>query len=102
MMSTDNQEKKEITKEQAEEIFGDRGESLMIAKKTVFCHDCFPKNHKSVEMEIEHYFVNDLFDVILRGKCSVCGHPVSRYIESGENEESKKIAIKFWREKKTI
>jgi len=27
MMSTNNQEKKEITKEQAEEIFGDSGES---------------------------------------------------------------------------
>ena len=31
--------------------------------------------------------VNDLNDVILEGKCAVCGDSVNRYCETGENEE---------------
>ena len=31
--------------------------------------------------------MNDLNDVILDGKCAVCGDPVNRYTETGENEE---------------
>lgn len=89
----------EITKKQAEDIFSDNGESLAIAQKTVFCHHCFAKNHKSAEMVVEHYFVNDLNDVILQGKCDVCGHPVGRYIESGEIPSMAKRAKEYWRRK---
>ena len=88
--------KVEITKEQAEDIFSDNGESLAIAKKTVFCHRCFPENHRNVEVDIEHYFVNELNDVILRGKCTTCGHSVARYIESGEIPAMTKRARRYW------
>lgn len=91
-----NNNKIEISKEQAEEIFGDNGESLAIARKTVFCHNCFPGKHKSVEMKIERYYVNDLSDAILQGRCSVCDHPVARYVETGDNEETRKNAEIIW------
>ena len=35
-------------------------------------------------------FLNDLYDVILKGNCAICGARVSRYIETGED----KIAVK--------
>lgn len=32
-------------------------------------------------------FLNDLFDVILKGRCNKCGNPVNRYAEIGEHEK---------------
>lgn len=85
----------EITKEQTEEILNAGTTSEMrYGDVPVRCNHC--KMFGAIKnMKIEKYSLNDLCDVILQGKCSVCAHPVSRYIESGENEESKKIAEKF-------
>lgn len=48
-----------------------------------FCHTC------SDEVTIVDYkiVVNDLNDIILMGKCAICGNPVNRYTETGENED---------------
>lgn len=58
----------------------------------VFCPSCDHSKIADYENNIE---VNDLFDVILKGKCSKCGKPVSRYIETGEHENSIKIIKKL-------
>jgi len=65
---------------------------LRILTSSVCCPNC--KHPKIVDYENDIY-VNDLFDVILRGKCCKCGKPVSRYIETGEDENSVKILKKI-------
>jgi len=40
----------------------------------------------------------DLNDIILRGFCAACGHPVNRYLETGE-VESYLLRIKKVRQK---
>lgn len=65
---------------------------LEIFANNVFCPDCIEP--KIVDYE-ESIFVNDLFDIILKGKCSECGKPVGRYIETGEDDEIVKKLRKF-------
>lgn len=48
-----------------------------------FCHTC-----KDVVTIVDFKIaVNDLNDVILTGSCAVCGSPISRYSETGEDED---------------
>lgn len=47
------------------------------------CHTC----GKVVTIVDFKIVVNDLNDVILKGKCAVCGDAVNRYTETGEDEE---------------
>ena len=66
--------------------------------KTIFGNDwdffvekiipnCFCQNCTEVVTIVDFKIVvNDLNDVILRGKCAVCGGPVNRYSETGEDE----------------
>lgn len=83
---------KKISREIAEEIMADDLDFMEIARTSVFCHNCYSKTNKSVSMKIEEYLLNNLCDIILDGKCEVCGGRVARYIESGENPKSQKIA----------
>jgi hypothetical protein len=38
----------------------------------------------------KNIYVNDLFDIILRGKCNMCNKDVGRYIETGETHSNVK------------
>jgi peptide methionine sulfoxide reductase MsrB len=89
---------KEITKEQAEEILnaGISGE-MRYGDVPVRCNYCSVFSPIK-NMKIEKYSLNDLHDVIVEGKCGNCGGRIARYFETGENEESRKIAIKIWRD----
>lgn len=69
---------------------------LKILTDYVFCSGC--TNPKIVDYE-ENIFVNDLFDVILEGKCSECGKAVGRYLETGEDDENVEKLRKFLFEK---
>ena len=61
-----------------------------------FCHTC-----KEVVTIVDFKIVvNDLNDVILEGKCAVCGDPVNRYTETGENEDYVKRIKKVLKEMK--
>ncbi len=84
-----------ITKEIAEEILGDKVDFMELARTSVFCHACYHQKNKSTSMKIEEYILNDLGDIILRGTCETCGEKCARYIESGENPKSAKIAKKY-------
>ena len=58
---------------------------LKILTYFIFCPEC--DKPKIVDYK-ENIYVNDLFDVILEGKCDECGKKVARYIETGEHDEN--------------
>lgn len=64
---------------------GDPGfSSLKEILTNCFCR-CAPNNVTTIiDYEI---FLNDLNDIILRGKCKNCEGPVGRYVETGEVTE---------------
>ena len=91
---------KKITKEITEEIMADDFDFIEIARTSIFCHKCYPKIHKSVSMKIEEYWLNNLGDIIMKGTCEICGGKCARYMESGENPKSFKIARKYLKKAK--
>ncbi len=77
----------QITKTQLQTILGKNCE--LFAEKILpncLCNKC------NCVVEIVDYkiFLNDLNDLILKGKCALCGARVNRYVETGED----KIAVK--------
>ncbi len=85
----------EITKEQAELILNAGAtERMRWEDVPVKCNHCSVIGPIKY-MKIEKYCLNDLNDVIVEGKCSNCGGRIARYFETGENEESRKIAMKI-------
>lgn len=91
-----NDKKIEISKEQAEEILGgDFAATMRMGELTVRCNNCGPFG-PTTDMTTDRYMLGDLYDVILEGICNNCHARIARYFETGDNEESKKIAIKIW------
>jgi hypothetical protein len=73
-----------LTLQQLKTIYGE--DWYLFIKEIIpncFCSTCLGV------VSIVNYkiFVNNLNDIILRGHCAVCGNPVNRYIETGEDEE---------------
>lgn len=56
-----------------------------ITRSQVHCAKC----SEGYTVGIVNYriFLNKLNDIVLRGSCSNCGHPVNRYLEFGEDKE---------------
>ena len=74
-----------ITQEDLQKIYGNDWEEFQQKILTNCLCRCTPRNVTTiVDYEI---FLNDLNDVLLRGKCKNCGGPVARYIETGELPE---------------
>lgn len=90
----------QIKEEDAAFILDINAHFLNVAKRTVFCGICTPKTQRSVGIKEYTMFVNDLGDIILRGRCDRCGEAVARYIESGETPSSFKRAMKVIAEKR--
>ena len=65
-----------------------------IVASNVFCSKCAVRN---TEAGIKDYTIilNDLNDIQLSGKCSICGGSVGRYIEYGEDPEILRRAEAF-------
>ncbi len=83
-------EKLMITLEDFRKILG--AEWDIFQKKILhncLCHTC----DSAYDSTIVGYTVeiNDLDDVILLGKCAKCSNPITRYVETGENEEQVKV-----------
>lgn len=49
-----------------------------------YCVHCDREGMDAVIVDYE-IFVNDLFDVVFRGKCKDCGGEIGRYVEVGED-----------------
>ena len=67
---------------------------LEITAGNVFCHQCSEK-HKTVGIKEHTIILNNLNDIQLNGKCSICGVKVGRYIEYGEVPEILRRAKAF-------
>jgi len=65
-----------------------------IADSNIFCQSCSGK-HKTVGITEYTIILNDLNDIQLSGKCSICGRNVGRYIEYGEDTEILRRAEAF-------
>ena len=61
---------------------------------------CVCRRSDSVLLEYSIY-LNDLNDILLRGKCSGCGNIASRYIETGENQANYEAAERIRQMKKS-
>jgi len=61
---------------------------IELAIDSIFC-DCGFDNKKLINY---NSYLNDINDVILRGKCSSCKTIAARYIETGERKGIEKIA----------
>lgn len=61
---------------------------IELAIDSIFC-DCGFDNRKLIDYKS---YLNDINDVILRGKCSSCKTIAARYIETGERKGIEKIA----------
>lgn len=74
----------ELTELEMRTIVSDTTDNLHLLLESIFC-PCEGDNKR-----IEDYtaYLNDLNDVILKGKCSHCHSPAARYIETGENKDS--------------
>lgn len=80
-----NKKEKEITKDQLMVILGEDWENYQQILKSCCCSKC-DKGYSSTIVDYK-IFVNNLNDIILRGKCAKCGNPMNRYTETGENFE---------------
>ncbi|MDX1941800.1 MAG: hypothetical protein SFU99_14665 [Saprospiraceae bacterium] len=72
-----------ITEEDLQYIVADEFEQIMdLALHNSFCSKCLGKH--PVEMIDYHLFLNDLNDVVFKGKCKSCEGNIARYVEIGE------------------
>lgn len=76
---------REINEKQLEFILGEDRQSFYDKiTPSCFC-SCEPEGTRSiVDYRI---YLNDLNDLVLRGRCGSCGCLMNRYVETGENEE---------------
>ncbi len=84
---------KEIVSIILEDFHKIMGEEWKIFQEKII-HNCYcSKCNSAYDSTIVDYTVeiNDLDDIILRGKCDKCRYPINRYIETGENEENVEI-----------
>jgi len=54
-----------------------------------FCGHC---SHHLTTIIAYKAYLNSLQDILLKGQCARCGHPVNRYLETGENKNHAAIA----------
>ncbi len=81
-----NKKEIELSKKQLKAVMGSDWQ-VFTEKLLNNCH-C-PCTGGGYDVTIVDYriFLNDLNDVILRGKCKGCGKELNRYLETGENED---------------
>jgi len=64
-----------------------------IVQEGTFCVHCKDMCTKGVD--VKENFLNDMNDILIKGKCKKCSGNVSRFIEYGEFEEFRIKAAKF-------
>ncbi len=79
----------ELESGDVELIMGENIKFLDDCLTTIFCRRCSPNPTQITNYKV---YLNNLEDLIFKGECLVCGSPVSRYIETGENPESAGMA----------
>ena len=73
-------------------MFGGSWENdIQLFTHSFFC-DCKEEKRELVDYKS---YINNLNDVILKGRCNVCKTIAVRYIETGERSGIEKIAVKI-------
>jgi len=80
--------KTEITDQQLIEIIGEDWKDFQKILNNCYCSSC-RDNYLTTIIDYK-VFVDDLKDVVLKGKCKKCGGPVNRHIETGEEPKDVK------------
>ncbi len=73
----------EITRFEMQRIFEEKEGWVETLETSIFCM-CRAPQKRLVAYTV---FVNDLFDLVLRGRCSACNGLAARYAETGEVPE---------------
>ncbi|MFC1478748.1 hypothetical protein ACFL57_04745 [Candidatus Margulisiibacteriota bacterium] len=83
-----------ISEDDLKTIFGSEWD-LFLEKiiPNVFCNRCNQPNNNTTIIDYTAE-LNDLNDVILKGKCVKCHSPVARYVETGEMPQCKRAIAK--------
>lgn len=76
-----------ISEKEAKFILGD-DEGWDIFYHNYPCNNCDDAYRNELPMVVEKFELNDLNDLIFRGKCGRCGGKSNRYLETGETEDS--------------
>ncbi len=77
---------KELSLQEAEYIFGADWQNI----KDKFLSNCFcgcKKFGESAQITDYNIYLDELNDIIFKGKCADCGQLIARQIETGENPE---------------
>jgi hypothetical protein len=69
-------------------VMGDSWDFLDRILHNIFC-TCGAENKELIDYKV---YLNNINDIILRGKCSGCNTIASRYIETGEKKEKAEAA----------
>lgn len=83
----------EITRFELERIFAGKEDRLATLLAYLGCPCDAPGRH-IVRYKV---YVNELYDLILRGACSACGAPAARYLETGDDRGMKQRVRKALR-----
>jgi hypothetical protein len=66
-----------------------------ILKYGIYCSKCEEICMRGVD--INAHYLNSLNDILIKGTCKVCGNPVNRFIEFGDDKEFYERAMNFRR-----
>jgi hypothetical protein len=80
---------KKITLDQLKYIYG-KNWKFFTEKILNNCHCICTEESYSVTIVDYNIYLNDLNDIILKGKCSECKNPINRYLETGEIDKYQK------------
>lgn len=80
----------EIDIEDVEMIMGDEFKFFKKIVQSSYCSHCTPRG--TVTIVNYKAYLNDLNDILLKGQCNKCGHPINKYIETGEQRKFVEIA----------
>jgi len=81
-------------------IFNNELRDFNFVTSRCFCANCKTGYNSTItNFKIS---LNELFDIILQGFCQTCNHPMGRYIETGENQDTASNAEAIWKTHKTL
>jgi len=86
-----------ITREELLLIFKGQEDLLEMYVANIFCL-CSENQKKLVDYKA---YVNDLYDIVLRGKCDQCHEIAARYIETGERKDNRAVIEKILERKRS-
>jgi hypothetical protein len=84
----------QITIDDVSFIFNNNLDAFYYLTSNCYCGQCKNKYQSSITNYI--IYLNQLYDIELKGACLKCGHGIGRYIETGDNPSTVKNAEAVW------